>query len=342
MDAESHKSQPLLFISHKHVDQRIADVITKFVRMRSAGRVEVYQSSNAWAEGPHIGHNLNKELKEALWRPSVFIMVYTSPDQDWNYCMGECGVASQPQSPGTRIILFQCAGVAPTLFAEQVNVDVRKLSNLQKFTNEFLTDRDFFPRFPGPITQFQRNGQEVAAAAAELYQDLEPILPQPEDPSEEWPAWPFLQLELGLEHVESISKARENGTIEIARGIVQKECLVTQGDHILERLFVAPSFRRGMTFTTLIGIWKGVRPGSKSKWIEALCDQIIEGSQWRFPKMVWELMQGVDDTWYAPVLNRVRRIPSQRCLQFDIYFYKFDVDPGDGSVKVGVPHEELA
>jgi hypothetical protein len=337
MEGQSHKSKPLLFISHKHVDKRIADVITRFIRMGSGGRVEVYQSSNAWAEGPQVGRNLNRELKEALWKTSVFIMVYTSPDQDWNYCMWECGVASHPQSPDTRIILFQCAGVAPTLFAEQVNVDVRKLSNLQKFTNEFLTDPDFFPRFPGPITQFQRNGQEVAAAAAELYQDLEPIIPQPGD-SEEWPAWPFLQLELGLEHVEPISKAEDNKTIDVAKRIVQKECLVTQGDDICERLFGAPSFQRGMTFETLTEMWKEERPGSKSKWIDALCEQIIDGSQWRFPPIVWELMQGVNDsTWYAPVLNRVRRIPSQQCLQFDIYFYKFDVDTSNGSVNVGVP-----
>jgi hypothetical protein len=306
--------------------------------MGSGGRVAVYQSSSPWADNPQAGRNLNRELKEALWKTSVFIMVYTSPEQDWNYCMWECGIASHPQSPDTKIILFQCAGKAPTLFADQVIIDARNLADIQKFTNEFLTATDFFPRFEGPITHFDHNGQEVASAAAELYQELEPLMPKGEDPSEEWPAWPFLQLELSLENVANVSKTDSDGRIESSRKIIQKECLVSHGDDYCERLFGVPSFRRGINFETLTKRWREERPNSQSKWIETLCDQIIDGSQWRFPTLVWELMQGVNDsTWYAPVLTRVRRIPSQQCIQFDIYFYPFDLDPKTKSVNVGVP-----
>jgi hypothetical protein len=57
---------------------------------------------------------------------------------------------------------------------------------------------------------------------------------------------------------------------------------------------------------------------------------------WKFPMSVWELMQGLsDDTWYAPVLNRVRKIPSRQIMQFHIYFYKFNIGT-DGSVLTSI------
>jgi hypothetical protein len=47
-------------------------------------------------------------------------------------------------------------------------------------------------------------------------------------------------------------------------------------------------------------------------------------------------MQGVDNqTWYAPMLNRVRKIHSQQCIQFDLHFHKFDIR--SGSVEIDVP-----
>jgi hypothetical protein len=170
MSQELRSTKPIFFISHKHADSNIADVIRSFITMSTGGRVTVFQSSSAWADSPKVGRNLNKQLRETLWKTSVVILVYTAPDQDWNYCMWECGVASHPQSPDTKIILFQCAGSSPSLFSEQVNVNVRNLVDIQKFTDELLTAPDFFPGFGGPITEFQSHGQEVASAAADFYQ----------------------------------------------------------------------------------------------------------------------------------------------------------------------------
>ncbi|MDQ6815450.1 MAG: hypothetical protein M3040_17085, partial [Bacteroidota bacterium] len=87
-------TKPLLFISHKHSDSKIADVIRTFVTMSTLGFVDVYQSSTALAEGPKVGRSLNKQLRETLWKASVLILLYTDHEQDWNYCMWECGVAS--------------------------------------------------------------------------------------------------------------------------------------------------------------------------------------------------------------------------------------------------------
>lgn len=339
MDINSSETQPLLFISHKHVDSKIADVINSFIRMQSGGRVRVFQSSSPWADSPKFGRNLNKQLKEALWEASVVVLIYTAENQDWNYCMWECGVAMNPQSPNTKIILFECAGNSPTLFDEQVNVKARTLGDIQRFTNEFLTDPDFFPRFQGPVTRFQRNGQEVARAAADLYQELEPLLPpEQEDPSEEWPAWPFLQLELSLDSTAAICEAAPADRHQIAMELIPKEGVVSAGDKVAEQLFGVPSFTRGMKFERLIDRWRQKYPHSKSRWVETLCSQILDGIQWNFPILKWELMLSLNgNSWYAPVLNRVRKMPAQKSIQFDIYFYMFEIDPRTKSAQVGVP-----
>src|SRR5689334_4569151 len=101
-------TKPLLFISHRHVDRSIADVLRKFVKDRSGGRITVFQSSSAQAENPRVGRELQQELKQALWSAGVVLLVYTSPEEDWSYCMWECGVATHPASPETKIVVLQC------------------------------------------------------------------------------------------------------------------------------------------------------------------------------------------------------------------------------------------
>jgi len=39
----SHDDTPLLFISHRHADREIADVVRKFINYQSRGDVKVYQ-----------------------------------------------------------------------------------------------------------------------------------------------------------------------------------------------------------------------------------------------------------------------------------------------------------
>jgi hypothetical protein len=320
----NHQPPPLVFISHKHVDNKIAEVIRSFITMQSGGRVSVFQSSSPWADAPKIGRNLNKQLIDTLWHTSILILVYTTAEQDWSYCMWESGVALHPQSPDTKIILFQCANTSPLVFADQVNVNARNLVDIQKFTNEFLTAPDFFPGSDEPITKFLPNGQEVASAAADLFQKLTPVLPI-EEPPIEWPAYPFLQFELELGYANSI----RNLIAEDRSKLVQQECFIVGADKHCEQLFGVPSFPSGMTFKQLADNWTAKHSESQSRWVEALSIQISAGAMWEFPPTIWEYMQGFGNgASYAPVLTRVRKMPGRGCMQFDVYFYKFDVPVG--------------
>jgi hypothetical protein len=334
-------ARPLVFISHRHTDKNIADVIRKFLKSRSGGRVQIFQSSTYAAEGPQIGRNLNQQLMQNLWKAAAVILVYTTPDQDWSYCMWECGVATDPRSPDTRVILFQSGGRPPTVFADQVRVKMGELVDIQRFTNEFLTSKQFFPAYAKPMAPgFHENGSEVLDAAQELFEKLQQVAPLSieEPPIEEWPAFPFLQLELGLDHVQTIGKTKEKSRVAIAKKLIKQNCIIRAGDKVAEQLFGVPSLSAGMPFQRLIEKWLKKNPRSKSKWIDAIQSQIIDGVQWEFPQAEWELMPGLDrQSWYAPMLTRVRKIPSKACMQFDVYFYKFSLDQEGKLANIHIP-----
>jgi hypothetical protein len=103
-------ADPLLFISHKHSDSKIAQVLAAFIEERSNGRVKVHLSSSPDFQGPRYGKGLNSQLRDALWNTDVLILVYTSADQDWSYCMWECGVATTHR-PRTQISSCSSAGL---------------------------------------------------------------------------------------------------------------------------------------------------------------------------------------------------------------------------------------
>src|SRR5205823_12987071 len=138
-----------------------------------------FQSSSALADGPTIGENLNQELISNLWRSNVVILVYTTEDQDWAYCMWECGVALQPQTPYTRVIVFQCGNRFPAVFGDRVRVNIRTFVDVQRFVDEFLTSAEFFPRYGEAVTRFSPNDPSVQEAAQTCYDKLQDVAPVP-------------------------------------------------------------------------------------------------------------------------------------------------------------------
>jgi len=333
--------KPILFISHKHADEKIASVIRRFIISRSGGRVDVFQSSSYSGRVPQIGRSLNHELMKVLVEVGAVILVYTSADHDWSYCTWECGVAMDPSTPDTRIMVFQCGNRAPAVFADQVRVNIRNLVDIQKFAKEFLTSSDFFPGVKERIAPgFDENGPEVLEAAQQLYDDLQRLLPDLDEPTiEEWPAFPFIQLQISLDQVQRICDMKPDERIKLGSGIVLQHCWISDADRFAEQLFGFPNFPKELTLQKLVDKWKLDNPECRSKWIMALCNQVIDGAQWAFPKIIWELFPQIDTrVWYAPMLTRVRR--SKSFMQFDIYFYKFYLDTEEGHVEVGVPSKE--
>jgi hypothetical protein len=333
-------TKPLLFISHRHVDRPIADILRKFVTDRSGGRVAVFQSSSAEAENPRVGRELQKELKERLWAAGVVVLVYTSQEEDWSYCMWECGVATHPESPETKIVVLQCGPQPPSVYTAAVRVNAQDLDSVQRFTNDFLTSTDFFPDQDEAVAPgFSSNGDEVRQAARQLHETLQEVIPTAEE-GEDWATVPFLRLQLTYAEVDAIRK------LDAGKGAraVLDAARVNQIDGEARRLFGVGRVDQLELFSRLVEAWRQGRPDASTRWVEELVEQVRVGSYWRYPRFRWQLLESVDDAdraKYAPILSRVRSVPRQRCHHFDIYFSKFDTDE-KGAIRIGFVNEPQA
>jgi CBS domain len=332
--------RPLIFVSHKHNDRAIATVVRGFISEETRGTVDVFQSSDPSARTPGVGRTLNSELRNALWNAGAVILIYTSPDQDWGYCMWECGVATLPDSPDTRIILFQCADSAPSLFDGQLAVDARNKDSVLTFVTQFMTEAGFLPRASDPLTGFHKTSSEVQRAATKLFEDLRAVLP--EGPATEWPAHPYLQLQLGRDSVKTIADAPAAERQTTARQVVLAAAVVSDSDKLAQALFGKAELDQRMTLQDLYTTWRAAYPKNSSAWIETLADQVGRAAQWELPTIRWAAMPALGDGHlHAPVVTRVRKIPALGTLQFDVYFYPFNLMDATPVQSRMVPREEM-
>ncbi len=331
-------SQPLLFISHRHDDREIADVVRDFITFRSGGDVEVYQTSSADAQAPKIGRNVNRELMKALWKTEVLILIYTGQERDWDYCMWECGVATHSGSEDTNVIVLQCGRQLPRVFADQVAVDIRDPDKVRRFVNAFLTDPGFFAGRNQPVTRFNSNDANVERAAKSLFEELQKVVRcDDDDVVEEWPAVPFVQLGLTASQVQQIAEEVDMQLAQRTTAKLLLEASVLAADREAAALFGRPTLPAGELFGKILP--RSVREGDAPEWLDSLAGQVTRAAQWNFPSVRWGLMRSAnenDNTWYSPVLTHVRRHPS-KSMQFDVHFQRFACPPGAKAISLPLP-----
>ena len=85
-------------------------------------------------------------------------------------------------------------------------------------------------------------------------------------------------------------------------------------------------FDRDVRLQLLIERWRNAFPKASGTWIDGLLDQLARAAQSQFPGFRWSAMPAVDDGHlHAPVVTRARRVPSLGAMQFDVYFYPFNL-----------------
>lgn len=337
----------VLFISHRHEDVAIADALRRFIDARTGGRVRVHQSSAANAEGPRQGQNITAELRRALWNASVLVLVYTTREHDWSYCMWECGVAQLPEPADTRTIVFQCSDQVPAVFADQLRVDVRSEVDVEKFVTDLLTDDHYFPKLGRAVTEFHASTEPVKDAARDLHARLQELV-DGSDSVDEWPPYPQLTLRLGDDLTERIRVAQGSSEERVAllRQTIVDEATVIGGDSQVGRIFGVPGFPRapampGVTLSRLVSSWQNDTTTPGSRWVDAMCSQMISAVRGTFPTLRWELMRGVDGldmAWYGPVVRYYKKT-ARGGTEVDVVFCKFQVD-AEGRARIGVPEVE--
>lgn len=310
-----------IFISHKHSDAPIAGVVAKFIEARSCGQVSVHLSSDPKYSGPRLGKSLNQELCNALYDCDLLILIYTSADEDWSYCMFECGVATDPKSPHTNIIVFQCGQDVPTPFADQLRVNARKEVDIRKFTKAFFTDATFFPDSASALAPTFSESQ-CDNAGVELFTALgmPGILPPlVEQPVEDVPAWPLLRLQIASDSIDGMSSKAH----AVCEKLLLEEAVIIESDNRAPLLFGMKSIPPAMRFGSLINTCVGQTPGAMPVWLTSVVVQVLCNAERRLADIRWESFKETNgDRWYAPIVTNMRRVPSEGKVHIDLYFFE--------------------
>lgn len=312
-----HMAKPLVFISHKHDDRDIAAKVAKWVQEATDFNMDVFLSSHEGFKGPRFGREINKELRSALWRSDALILIYTTDDREWSYCMWECGVANDASSPETTVIVFQFSDDVPRVLGGTNLVDARKPADIRRFTSQFFTDPEFFPSLNGALKP--NLPVEVINAKADLL--FAELKDRPDFSAQrDWPTWPCMEIELSIGEVAQLKGlARAEGVTAVA-----KSARVTACDPKALNVFGLTNLTPGTKFTSIMQ--KDNAASELPPWFVACCEQIFVSATDGLPHLSWRAIEK-GHSEYIPAVSRVRQRPSDATVQFDVYFY--DLPPRD-------------
>jgi hypothetical protein len=315
-DNPINAENPLLFISHKHCDHKVADVISSFVRNISGGGIDVYQSSSPNFDGPRAGKELTKELEDALWRAGIVLLIYTSQDQDWSWCMWECGVALEPNSPDTKVVVLQCLRDEPQIFKHSVHVHSWEEDSLIGFAKRFL-DPEFFPNFGNPTTKLTE--RELESAARNLYKTLRDELPSRQ--RENWNAWPYMRIQIPRGALDCLNDIERQQRLSKAREILLEEALIICTDSGLPQIFKLNQVSFETPLKDLVHGWSEHYPNCPTYWLDVLVQQIVNGAFKQSPDVPeWHRFRHVKSNEESiPGVGRIKGDSNH--LQFDVYFF---------------------
>ena len=308
---------PYVFVSHKHSDAAIATVISNFISKASAGAVKVHNSSNPNFEGPRIGKNLNNELKKALAQAQVVILIFTSEGEDWQYCMWECGVATDPrdETPETKIAVFQVTQDSSRVFHDQV-VFKNDAEDILKFVTQFHRNEGFV--VTGEIFAPDVPEATLKRRATDLHNDLRKVAPQ--GVREERYRWDRFTLRIDPDAIKRIEKETGDKRIKL----ITEEAKVQDafGEALLH--FGYTSEVRNKSLKDLVERWKaGVGAKAPTGWIDELSKEMNRAIDAQPADPPSELMASnrVKNWWFYPVVNHAVVMPDGS-FEFNIYLYR--------------------
>lgn len=310
--------KPVVFISHKHSDRKIATVLAKFIRAESNKIIRIFMSSDPRFKGVRLGEEISEELKTTLADCDVFLLVYTSPENDWGWCTWEWGVASHPLSKKTTMMVLQCGPEAPNVHAASRRVDCRDEDEVFAFVKQYLTDKDTF-RSGKALAEYS-DEEDLREKAKRLFNKLSPLIKNI-DPPVENSTWPHLQISLPLETVQKIGSDTTPLDIEQQVSLVKESARVSTTDDKVLSIFGRFGMTPNIFLAKLTKTVTGMTGRKQTPLLDSCCLQIAEASADKRPGIrVVTVRDEEREVEYAPIVTRVQKIGYQKTVLFDLYF----------------------
>lgn len=321
-----------VFISHRHDDKAIADVINTHLQEWGVPKKSIFLSSQP-EQGADEGEILTSELLAHLDKVNLMILVYTFADDDWSYCMWECGIATGKSTTQTRIAIFQCTQDVPRVFQDKTRILVTP-DGITGFVTNFYKTVAFIPGLSNEAgeeiaLQPDVSGKIIEYKSSRLYEDLNEVVPTGKLTSTH--LWDFVRLRLDKEYIDKIESAENKNEImsTIRDGTEVLEPLHTDLDNSLAsalRQFGFQSYEKGLKLSDLLGRWEEKDETKKSPWIDDLYDAIyraVTNSPSASVSNCFKSVREDTDWWFYPAVTRVRSFPDDS-MEFDVYLIRTD------------------
>lgn len=314
------ETNPTIFVSHRTRDREIAQTISNFIRKTTGGNINIFSFSDEKGRGLSVGNITSYELAKILKKCSVVILLYTRPEDDWIYCIWECGVAFDPEhilqqniDSQTKIIVFQFSSNLPRPLSDGVCVDARSVASVRQFVRQLLTDNKFFPGYGLAATNFSENDELINKYGKELYEELGRFQSSWES-EEKFIVWPRIVFELSLDRGNEASRASYSDSNTLLENI-----FVHEYDREACGIFSLTN-AHGRTLGDLYNEWNSRNPGEDTRWLNFLITQIIDSISGRKIEPHWELLSTNRRGSFIPIVLSCSRIPIAQKFFIEVCF----------------------
>lgn len=310
------------FISHRHADHQIASVIRHHLNVWSVPAEEIFQSSSSQSGGK-FGEPLQAEIRDALANSTLIILVYTFSEDDWDRCMFEVGIATDPDrtSKARRSVVFQCTEDRPRALDPDIMVTMKK-EDIERFVRQVCLSDEFWP---GENALREGPSEQVLVQFSQkFYSDLLDCVP--EGATQEITRWDYFTLRLEKQKLAEILETQSGITQESMDQALLENCLIGRGFGQASKHFNIDKFPRKMSLGKLIEKWRQ-KIGKKTcseEWIRSLLDEIKRCIRNEPSKPTFDLMVSVLPGFEGrlnPIVQHVRKL-RDGSMEFDVYLYQ--------------------
>ena len=300
--------RPRLFISHRFDDKDAAKVVADRLE-KISDQIKIYLASNPKFEGPRAGKSVNRQLAEALGTTSIVLLLFTVPDEDWSWCMWECGVATDPKDAvPTNVVTIQLSGKAPKVYSETLMVAADDQDSVLAFVNQLCTDAKFFPDLGAALTTRKQNDPFVREQAQALFEELAPYTATADVVEET--RWGGFRISVAANHLKPVKESKEAVSGQGLDALLKSASISNLKGAGLEH-FGYTALEDDMTLSTLRKRWEAERGEvlvENRPWTEILAEEIWRIVTKRKTNLTWEPFHSLKEygLWAYPIIYQYR------------------------------------
>ena len=98
-----------VFISHKHEDHALAVVVKKAIQSLNKDLIDCFVSDVDITAGT----DWRREIRSALARSHILLLLFTAPAKNWDWCLFETGLYNTDAEDTKKLLIFVEVVVCP-------------------------------------------------------------------------------------------------------------------------------------------------------------------------------------------------------------------------------------